>query len=137
MRKLLTAVAIAACVAGITIASGQAARADSTLCDNSGGVNTCEVWQNTAAGQALAAASYDTDSGNAWGYVSNRSGFSLNVWVQQNTGDGYATVWGPYGISSSGGALRSPSFFDGTYLTRTCFQFTSWSGAAVHCTAGV
>jgi hypothetical protein len=61
----------------------------------------------------------------------------LNFWVQQDTGGGYVTIWGPHSVPATGGAVRSPSFYDGSGLIRTCFQFTSWSGAAVHCTQGV
>jgi hypothetical protein len=140
MRKRLAAVAVAvavaACAAGITIASAQVARADQSQCGISGNVDVCQVWQTTAAGQALATASYNFDTEQAWGYIDNTSGYSLNFWVQRNTGNGFGTVFGPQSVPSGTSARTPTNFPDAGYLLRTCFQFT-WSGAAIHCTSGV
>jgi hypothetical protein len=39
---------------------------------------------------------------------------------------------------SSNGSVSTYAYYDGPgYLARACFQFTSWSGAAVHCSTGI
>lgn len=135
MRKRLAAAAIAAISAsGILFASAPAALADSSLCFSSPGSYTCSVVQQTAAGYAAA---YSTFYGfNSDVQFANASGYSMNAWVNIDYGNGYVTVWGPVSVPNGDYPDAGP-FDDSGFLTQGCFQFTSWSGAAVHCTAGV
>jgi hypothetical protein len=135
MRKRLAAAAIAAISAsGILLASAPAALADTSTCYSEPGSYTCTVVQQTAAGFAGA---YSTFYGfNSQVQFANESGYSMNAWVNIDYGNGYVTVWGPVAMPN-GDDIFTPDFDDSGFLTQGCFQFTSWSGAAVHCTAGV
>lgn len=142
MRKRLAAIAAAAAISasGILFASAPAALADTSYCTTTAPNNICEVSQSTAVGYASAYATFDSDTKLSWGTFANESGYNMNVWVEIDYGDGNLhTVWGPVAMPYDIDAppITSPNFYDGGYLTYSCFQFTSWSGAAVHCTAGV
>jgi hypothetical protein len=99
-------------------------------------VYECQVAQTTAAGYGMAAVYFDTSTGQSWGTIRNNSGFSMHGWIQINYGSGYVTVWS-VNLANGAPAAISPHFDDHLYFTRGCFQFTSWSGAAVHCSDGV
>ena len=143
VRKRLAAAAAAAAISisGILFASAPAALADTSSCGP--GVSpyyVCEVTQTTAEGYASAYATFNEDNQLSYGTFANYSGYSMNVWVEIDYGNGYTpTVWGPVSMpyDPDGDTILSPTFYDGGYYTFSCFQFTSWSGAAVHCTEGV
>lgn len=139
MRKRLAAVAAAAAisVSGFLFASAPAALADSSSCGYSGTQNYgCSVWQTTATGEASAGVSFDGGTGDSSVAFSNYSGYTMNAWVNIDYGNGYVTVWGPVSVANNQYPDAGP-FEDRGYLTQACFQFTSWAGAAVHCTGGV
>src|SRR5512146_1895550 len=134
MRKQLAAAAVTACIAaGGLVASAPGARADQSSCGQwSVTLYSCWVGQGTAQGSGQARVYFDGSTGLAAGSFSNTSGFSMRSSLQIDYGTGYVTVW-----SSDNFIGLSPWFDDSGYLARACFQFTSWSGAALHCTAGV
>jgi hypothetical protein len=138
MRKRLTAAAAVAAitVSGLLFASAPAALADTSYCVSNPPDYICEVQQATAAGYASAYATFDGDTGNSWGTFGNYSGYSMSAWVEIDYGNGPVLVWGPVSMpyDPDGDSRTSPPFDDSGYLTYSCFQFTSWTGAAVHCT---
>lgn len=135
MRKRLAAAAIAAVSAtGILFAAAPAALADGCF-SSPEGYNECTVQQNTAAGYAEADAFFYGSSGTSNGTFINASGYSMEAWVQINYGSGWIIVW--QRAMPNGSDMASGYYDDNSSWTEACFQFTSWSGAAVHCTGEV
>lgn len=123
-------------------ATTTSAKADTT--------NSATVSQATAIGEATATVVWTNQTGNdvltktsatyAYGYFfADYTGYTMNAWLERSTDGGqtWSTVSGVHAMSSHDW-VSTYSYYDGPgYLARACFQFTSWSGAAVHCTAGI
>jgi hypothetical protein len=143
VRRMLFRLGMSVIVgAGIAVSGATAANAETSSCAYTSATSAfgagyrCDVWQTTAYGEAWAGLQYVNSTQRAFGQFANiNTGYSLRGWVQRryNGGDP-STVWGPASIGAAGDA--SPGWPDpGLYSMRACFQFTSWSGAAIHCTA--
>jgi hypothetical protein len=148
-RAGMVAVALAAAI-GTAMAVGPAANAETT--DNQGWY--ASVQQATATGYGDASVSWydrttssipDSKSAPAYAYAdidNDHSGYSLDGWLERST-DGGASWYRISGIhtlndGSADDDSQTDSYYDGPgYLARACFQFTSWSGAAVHCSPGI
>lgn len=67
------------------------------------------------------------------------TGYTMNGWLERSTdgGQSWYQVSGIHSLSSTHSTEQEQTtgqYYDGPgYLARACFQFTSWSGAAVHC----
>jgi len=86
----------------------------------------------------------------AVGRFLDTSGYTLNGWLERSTDGGqtWYTVSGVHSLTSASLSVaqwvQTDDYYDGTsgtwpgeYLARACFQFTSWSGAAVHCSPAI
>lgn len=68
------------------------------------------------------------------------SGFSCDGWLMRSTDNGasWQQLSGVHSLNSNPDQTESATtynYYDGPgYLAKACFQYTSWSGAAVHCT---
>ncbi|MBF9069070.1 hypothetical protein [Streptacidiphilus fuscans] len=147
MRKRFRA-AIGAAALGIVLVSAGTAQADTT--DTNG--RWAEVTQTTASGWATADLQFVDGAGNPINskttpafaqatFFDTETGYTLNGWLERST-DGGRTWYQESGIHalSSTGTTESTTdpYYDGPgYLARACFQFTSWSGAAVHCSPAI
>ena len=72
-------------------------------------------------------------------FLADNTSYTENAWMERSTDGGqtWSTVSGVHAMSSSG-SVTTYAYYDGPgYLARACFQFTSWSGAAVHCSTGI
>jgi hypothetical protein len=136
MRKRLAAAAIAAISAsGILLAPAPAALADVSSCSTDLYGSYCEDLVNTAAGSA------GTQSFGGGGQFDasfwNDSGYNMRVWIAVDYGNGPVIIWWtPMASNQYPNGLESPVFNTAGATAYACFQFTSWSGAANHCTAG-
>ena len=149
MHKSVKA-AIGAVTLGIVLFSAGTAQADTT--DTNG--RWADVNQTTASGWANAALQFVDASGDpinskttpafAQATFSNvETGYTMNGWLERST-DGGKTWYQESGIHTLSTTLTSVAdqttdgYYDGSgYLARACFQFTSWSGAAVHCSPAI
>ncbi len=150
IRKLLKPLAAAAAAISVTFAAASTAHADTVV--NGGWYS--DVTQTTTSGYGEAQVAWVDSTGNY--YVGDKNtpafvegvfedvdtSFTLNAWVERST-DGGATwsyLSGIHALSSSSSPqnIWTYPYYDGPgYLARACFQFTSWSGAAVHCSAWI
>lgn len=121
---------------GILFASAPAALADDSGCFSGTGYYACYDYQYTAGGYADALVTFYGSSGNSTANFDNDTVYSMEAWVAIDYGNGYVTVWSTPVAPGTLGVPAGP-FDDSGFLTQACFQFTSWSGAAVHCTGGV
>ena len=142
LRAVKLAIATA-CAIGIALgATSTSAKADTA--------NMATVSQTTASGVATVAVYWTDQTGNvdltsktsatyASAYFFNDyTGYTMNAWMERSTNGGqtWSTVSGVHAMSGHDYVVTY-AYYDGPgYLARSCFQFTSWSGAAVHCTAG-
>ncbi|TDT98297.1 hypothetical protein EDD99_6524 [Streptomyces sp. 846.5] len=146
MNRISKATITAATAACLLLGTGTAAHAD-TVVD---GENFSKVTQTTAAGYAEAEAWWSdttrtpvyskTSTTYVTGYFGDtNSGYTMNGWLERSTDGGasWYTVSGVHSLSGNSSA-ETDAYYDGPgYLARSCFQFTSWSGAAVHCSHGI
>lgn len=113
-----------------------AANAETRSCFWSGGEYVCSVDQTTAAGEADATTWYDPSSGyDSVSIQNNGTGYTMDGWVERrnNSTGVYEQVWGR--VSLPNGYHGNTVVYNRTpYQVRACFQFTSWSNAAIHCT---
>ncbi len=71
--------------------------------------------------------------------------YTMDCWLERSTDGGadWSQVSGTHELTSSTSEAFQPGtatggYYDGPgYLARACFRFTSWSGAAKHCTDGI
>lgn len=149
MRRSFKA-AIGAAALGITLVSAGTAQADTV--DSNG--RWAEVTQTTASGWASADLQFVDGSGNPINsktapafvqatFYDVETGYTMNGWLERSTdgGNSWYRVSGTHTLSatltSTDEATTDP-YYDGPgYLARSCFQFTSWSGAAVHCSPAI
>lgn len=141
-KAAMTVVAAGALLLGV----GTGAQADTVV----QGTNYSQVTQTTTAGVASAEAYWSDTSGNpvysktsttyVTGYIADTdSGYTLNGWLERSTDGGktWFTVSSVHSLSGNS-SVTTYGYYDGPgYLGRACFQFTSWSGAAVHCNDGL
>ncbi|TDT98296.1 beta-lactamase inhibitor (BLIP) [Streptomyces sp. 846.5] len=146
MKKIFKAAMTVAAAGGLMLGTSASAHADGVIT----GENYSLFTQSTASGFAEGEAWWTDSSGTsvyaktsttyASGFFANvGTGYTLNAWLERST-DGGATWHTVSGVHSlnSGGNVQTYPYYDGPgYLARACFQFTSWSGAAVHCSAGI
>jgi len=146
MRRTVKLAIAMACTIGIALgATGTSAEAEATT------AGTATVSQATAVGVANATVQWTTQTESidlssktsttyayAWFYM-DYTGYNENAWMERSTNGGqtWTTVSGVHAMGSND-FVSTDAYYDGPgYLARACFQFTSWSGAAVHCTAGI
>ena len=94
------------------------------------------MYQNTAAGSASGSTIYYASNQYTDGLWYDRSGYKMKVWLQRraSASSAWATIAGPHNMTT-GTSWETDHYYDGgTRQIRACFQFTSWSGAAWHCT---
>lgn len=137
LRKLLSGFVVLASVGAVVLGiGGTAAYADTVGCSwTSNGLYYCRVLQTTDAGWADATTDYFPSTGYSLVEIHNEfSGYTMKGWAERRYNGGpVSTVWGP--VNSPNGSVQSTEVYDrGAYQVRACFQFTSWSGAAIHCT---
>ena len=149
MRRHIRA-AVAAAALGTVLVSAGSAQAD-TVQNN--GSNALTV-QNTADGFGEAYVWWVDGSGNPTGskatpasakaeFYDYRTGYTLNGWLERSTDGGkdWQQISGTHALSSTTSSQQEQTtdpYYDGPgYLARACFQFTSWSGAAVHCSPAI
>lgn len=149
MRRSFKA-AVGAAALGIVLVSAGSAQADTV--DTNG--RWAEVTQTTTSGWAEAALQFVDSSGNPINskttpayaeatFFDVETGYTLNGWLERSTNGG-STWTQESGIHALSSTLSSTDesttdpYYDGPgYLERACFQFTSWSGAAVHCSPAI
>ncbi|MBF9069071.1 hypothetical protein [Streptacidiphilus fuscans] len=143
MRNLAKAALVATLALGAVAGVSTDALADTT----NQGTGWANVDQPTAAGDGFAAVYWTTSTktapASAFAVIDNaHSGYNLNGWLERST-DGGRTWYTVSGVDSvnypnADVTIQTYNYYDGPgYLARACFQFTSWSGAAVHCTAAI
>jgi hypothetical protein len=144
MRRAVKLSVAAACTIGIALgATGTSAQADPAT--------SATVTQTTANGEATGTVVWtdqsesidlDTKTSATYAYAyfyAQYTTYTENAWLERSTdgGETWSTVSGVHTLDSEG-FVSTDAYYDGPgYLARACFQFTSWSGAAVHCTAGI
>jgi hypothetical protein len=151
MRRAVKLAITAACAIGVALGgSSISAKADTTI--NSG--NQAWVTQDTAAGAGIASVTWSDPGANtilsskntpAYAYANidnDFSGYSMAGWLERSTNGGatWSVVSGVHYLNSGNTYTEAltDAYYDGPgYLARACFQFTSWSGAAVHCSPGI
>lgn len=152
MNRIFKAALTAGSAASILLGVGTAAHADTVY--TSGGDSSVE--QDTANGYGAATATFvnsagdEIDTKTSGTYIKGQfwdilSGYTMNGWLERSTNGGatWSTLSGVHSLVPSGGSsddyyAATDNYYDGPgYLARACFQFTSWSGAAVHCTAAL
>lgn len=151
MRRIVKLAIAAACTVGIAMgASGTSAEAATA----SSVPYVANVIQGTADGEGIAVVSWTnaaetegpttkTSSTYAMATIINDySGFALNGWLERSTNGGntWSNVSSVHAFNNGSvySAVNTYAYYDGPgYLARACFQFTSWSGAAVHCSPGI
>ncbi|MBF9069076.1 hypothetical protein [Streptacidiphilus fuscans] len=143
MRTLSKAALVAAVSLTTVLGVTTAAQADTTFT----GVNYAGVYQTTADGSGLAQVDWTTGTKTApafaHAYIENsHTGYSLNGWLERSTDGGktWYTVSGVNALNNGSvdSTVQTYDYYDGPgYLARACFQFTSWSGAAVHCSPAI
>lgn len=142
MRKSAKMTLVLAAALGALIGSGGAASADTTWT----GVNYAGVDQDTALGSGWAQVDWNAGSKTAPAYAyafidNGHSGYSLNGWLERShNGGAFERVSGIHALNdgSADASVLTDAYYDGPgYMARACFQFTSWSGAAVHCTPAI
>jgi hypothetical protein len=98
------------------------------------------VYQYTASGFCNAEV-YDSEE--VYGdYVqasvsNNDSGYTCMGWLERSTdgGGSWSVISGYHTVANNGNTQATDPYYDGPgYEARACFKFTSWSGAATHCT---
>ena len=99
-------------------------------------------WSDSAGGGGVSTKT-DTTYAVATFYDAN-TGYSLNGWLEREHDGTWTQVSGTHALTSnlntSGNDTQASTdaYYDGPgYLVEACFQFTSWSGAAVHCTPAI
>jgi len=143
MRKLMKAALVVTVSLGTVLGVTTAAQADTTFT----GANYAGIYTDTAAGVALAQVDWTTGTKTAPAYAhayieNSHTAYSLNGWLERST-DGGKTWSIESGINalndgSADTSVQTYDYYDGPgYLARACFQFTSWSGAAVHCSPAI
>jgi hypothetical protein len=146
MRRTIRLAVAAACTIGVALgASGASANAATAT------AGSASISQTTAVGVANAAVQWTTSTESidlstktsatyAYAYFyMDYTGYNENAWMERSTDGGqtWSTVSGVHAMGSND-FVSTYAYYDGPgYLARACFQFTSWSGAAVHCTAGI
>ena len=144
MRRTVKLAIAAACTIGIALgASGTSAKADPAVSASvsqttaEGVMTGTVVWTTQTESIDL---STKTSSTYAYAYFyADYTSFYENAWLERSTdgGETWHTVSGVHAMDSYE-FVSTDAYYDGPgYLARACFQFTSWSGAAVHCTAGI
>jgi len=147
-RAAMVAVTLVATV-GAALGVGTAAQAQTTY--DSG--NYAYVEQETANGLGEAQVYWTDQTGHyvltsksgAYAYaniLNDESGYSLDGWLERSTDGGasWYRISGVHALNDGSAYKNAPTdaYYDGPgYLARACFQFTSWSGAAVHCSPGI
>ncbi|WP_427925115.1 hypothetical protein [Streptomyces sp. cg40] len=142
MRNSVKAALVLAAAFGAMVGSGSAASADTTWI----GANYAGVSVNTAKGVGWAQVDWTTGSKTAPAYAhawiqNGSTGYSLDGWLERShNGGAFVRVSGIHALNdgSTDTSVQTYDYYDGPgYLARACFQFTSWSGAAVHCTPAI
>jgi hypothetical protein len=136
-----TALVIAA-AAGVLAGGGTAAQADTTY----NGGDYAFVKQTTDAGAGRAVVYWTKESKDAPTYAqayiyNDASGFALDGWLERShDGGDFVRISDKHSLDdgSTGSVAGTDAYYDGPgYMTRACFQFTSWAGAAVHCSPAI
>jgi hypothetical protein len=133
VRKILMG-AIPLASAVLVIGGASVARAQTNQ-DYPGDFNV--VTQTTADGECNA--SVNGVTGDFVEAIINNvnSGFTCMGWLERSTdgGGSWSTISGYHTVLNNGDSQVTDLYYDGPgYEARACFEFTSWSGAATHCT---
>ena len=149
MNKRIKA-AVAAATLGLVLAGAGVAQADTSQNNGSNALvveNTANglgegyVWWVNGSGDPV-----DSKSTPAFAeaeFYDYQTGYTLNGWLERSTDGGktWTQVSGTHALSSTttdSSSAPTDGYYDGPgYLARACFQFTSWSGAAVHCSPAI
>jgi hypothetical protein len=124
------------------LAGGSAAQAETTWT----GVNYAGVAQTTDLGTGWAQVDWNAGSKTtpayAYAYIDNgHTGFALKGWLERDhDGEGWQRISDYHYLDDTGSDTHAETdqYYDGPgYLARACFQFTSWAGAATHCTPAI
>ncbi|WP_377267645.1 hypothetical protein [Peterkaempfera sp. SMS 1(5)a] len=149
MRRISRA-AIGAVALVTVLATAGAAHADTV--DTNG--RWAEVTQTTADGWASAFLQFVDASGNPINdkttpafvqatFQSVQTGYTLEGWLQRSTDGGanWKQISGTHVLSTTLTSVddsMTDRYYDGPgYLAQACFKFTSWAGAATHCSPAI
>jgi hypothetical protein len=136
MRKILMGV-IPLAIAALVLGGAGVARAQTNQ-DYPDDFNV--VTQTTADGDcnAEAMASVIQKGDFVQGEFSNvGSGFTCMFWLIRSTNGGgsWSVISGYHTLTGTSDTQMTDPYYDGPgYEAEACFKFTSWSGAATHCT---
>jgi hypothetical protein len=67
----------------------------------------------------------------------DNSGYTCTGWLERSAdgGESWSTISGDHTVLNNGAIQDTDPYYDGPgYEARACFKFTSWAGAATHCT---
>ncbi|WP_427925116.1 hypothetical protein [Streptomyces sp. cg40] len=141
-RSLKTALVLAAAFAAM-VGGANGASADTW---NDGSSAAVTVNTATGVGEAMViwtgSALEKTDPAYAAAVIDNdTSGYSLKGWLERShNGGAFERVSSVHYLNDGNGEnyVQTYGYYDGPgYMARACFQFTSWSGAAVHCSPAI
>jgi hypothetical protein len=147
MLRVVKLAIVAACTIGIALGSaGTSAKAATATPGVSASVS-----QTTAVGVATGTVYWTTQSesidlsiktSSTYAYATfyaDYTGFTMDAWIERSTdgGQSWSTVSSVHAMGSDD-FVSTYAYYDGPgYLARACFKFTSWSGAADHCSAWI
>lgn len=144
MRKATKAALVLTAALGAVAVNGTSASAEESW--NAG--SSAAVVQDTASGLGEAmvvwSGTFPTKTTPAYASAiiyNDTSGFTLEGWLERDhNGEGFKRISDKHALNNTTGNADIPTdaYYDGPgYMTRACFQFTSWAGAAIHCSPAI
>ena len=95
------------------------------------------VTQDTATGDCMAELFHGSGDFVRGTFYNDDSSYTCEGWLERSTNDGASwSLLSDYHTLASGAAdQNTDDYYDGPgYWAKACFKFTSWAGAATHCT---